>query len=202
MRPATWRPRSARSGSSSRNDPGAEPVGLNGSAASAALLVTGRGVTTAPRSRRAAGVGAAPLAHPLRCRGTSPIGGNRGTAGSCSGFVRADSSSRRSSARRALAFAAACRPELGGNAATRCSSGISSLWLGMGGSFQILFLTATCTAVVGDGDSCSPTLPCDRHCFDTNRVTQSGGSLDSAETSRVNPGCRIRKRRSAGTPFR
>ena len=34
MRPATWRPRSARSTSSSRNDPGAKPVGLNGTAAS------------------------------------------------------------------------------------------------------------------------------------------------------------------------
>ena len=42
-RPATWRPRSARSGSSSRNEPGAEAVGLNGRAASAALLVTGCG---------------------------------------------------------------------------------------------------------------------------------------------------------------
>ena len=42
-----------------------------------------REVTTAPRSRRAAGVGRACFRrHPLRCRGTSPCGGNPGTAGS------------------------------------------------------------------------------------------------------------------------
>ena len=124
-------------------------------------LFSSRKATTTGLNRRRSARRTSP-AHAVRCRSdagkrrlTVAIAAQRDRVLDSSG---ADSSSMRSGARRALAFATACRPELGGNAATRCSSWTRSLWLGMG-PFQILFLTATCAAVVGDGDSCSPTLP-------------------------------------------